>query len=112
MPAQLGMFADEAPTPIARVDIIWHVMVPWLGQFTNDSNARRIAGRIVKQAGREAAIVAFDKLTQVHPPPADPVSYLVKLTTQHGAPQHNGKPAPISAVERARNAIKQRRSNG
>lgn len=106
---QLGMFGD-IPEKINKIDIIWHVITPFLQQFTSESNARRIVGRCVKEKGRPAAILAYDAITRLEALPADPITYFIKLSHSGADNFDTRQPTKLSAAERAQQAINERRA--
>lgn len=87
--------------------IVFHVMLPWclLNTHQNPNNVRRLLGKLTKQHGREALLIAFDKTLEAKPRPVDPYTYFIALVQRS-----NGKYHTESAAELARREIIDRRS--
>lgn len=76
--------------------IIWHCIVPWCALMTtvNQAQVRATLGKLTKQHGREALVIAFDRTLETRPRPVDPYTYFLALVS-------NGRRTKLNAAEQA-----------
>lgn len=63
---------------------MWHCIQPWLeALMPNPLQSRALMGRLVRDYGRDAVILAFDRTLEASPRPADPFTYFTKLVSSN-----------------------------
>lgn len=63
--------------------IFYHVVLVWLQQYVPQERGRSILGRFVRDYGRDAVLLAFDRTLEANPRPVDPYTYFTKLVSSN-----------------------------
>ena len=64
--------------------LAWHSLLPWLESVAPlPKTARALLGRLMRDYGRDAVILAFDRTLEASPRPADPFTYFTKLVSSN-----------------------------
>lgn len=67
--------------------IFWHSLLIWLEHVSpTPASARATLGRFVRDYGRDAVLLAFDRTLEANPRPVDPYTYFAKLVSSSDKP--------------------------